>query len=99
MFGPEFWEQSDEPRENTVIAQARTYRHAEQPGTIMRYRKVLVGEFRAPVDREATSSISVHKIAALDHEVFDLENRQLPAVDTPSSGLAMYTTRWNLLPL
>lgn len=47
--------------------------HAEQSGGVVFQREVLVGEGFGAVDAGAAGAVAVEEIAALDHEVFDLQ--------------------------
>ena len=52
----------------------KTYGHAQDPGTIVFEGEVLVIKGFGAVDGGAASAVAVEEIAALAHEVFDLEN-------------------------
>lgn len=51
----------------------KTHGHTEQTGTIMRERKVLVGELGGAVDGARPGPVPVDKVPSLDHEIFDLD--------------------------
>ncbi len=62
----------------------KTYSHAQDPGTVMFEGEVLVVKGFGAVDGGAARAVAVEEIAALAHEVFDLENWIVSALDCVS---------------
>lgn len=65
-----FTQQTSLHEELASVSVLSTIRHREEEGLVVFEREVLVVEGSA-VDRLATGSIAVGKVAGLDHEVFD----------------------------
>lgn len=52
----------------------KTYSHAQDPGSVVFEGEVLVVKGFGAVDGGAAGAVAVEEIAALAHEIFDLEN-------------------------
>jgi hypothetical protein len=61
---------------------AATYSHAQQTRRIVFLDEIFVCERARTINSRATRSIAMEKIAALNHEVFDLEERSLVGFST-----------------
>ncbi len=66
-----FWGKGGERGEE----EGKTYSHAQNTRGIMFKYEVLIGEGFGAVDGGAACAVAVEEIAALDHEVFDLDRR------------------------
>ncbi len=50
-----------------------TYGHGQQPRLVVAHGKVLVGKGLGPVDADGAGAVAVEEVAALAHEVGDLQ--------------------------
>jgi len=89
---------SSENEELRTICVGTGISHAQQSGMGMTQFEVLVVEGVAPEDTGAACAVTVEKVAALDHEVRDLEHGQSIDFGAHARGIVR-TTRWKVLPL
>lgn len=51
----------------------KAYRHAQQPGPIVRHLEVLIGKLLPAVNGGTSGAIPIDKVPSLDHKVLDLD--------------------------
>ena len=95
VLGPEFWL----CQRSGFECHAKTYRHAQQPWSVVFEREILIGKCLRAVDSCAPCPISIEEVTALDHKVLDLESVSRGKRIGRCPGDDELTTRWNLLPL
>lgn len=59
------------------LKQLGPYCHTQQSGPVMLDNKILIGEFRRPVDGARPRTVALDKIASLDHEILNLNQVSL----------------------